>query len=79
MHDGDKIPRYIFISPDGHTFSPSSDSPVPDIENMQVLGFSAGRNEREALNQLYRENPHLEGKGYERVIGVEVRGEWVRL
>ncbi len=73
------MPRYIFISPDGHTFSPSCDSAEPDIENMQVLGFASGRSENEALLNLYRENPHLEGKGYERVIGVEVKEDGRRL
>ena len=61
---------YIFISPDGHTFSPSCTSDTPDIENMQVLGFASGRNEKEALLNLCRENPYLEGKGYERVVGL---------
>jgi len=73
------MPTYIFLSPDGYTFSPSSDSDTPDIENLQVLGLASGRNEKEALLNLYRENPQLEGKGYERVMGMEVKGDWVRL
>jgi len=45
---------------------------------MQVLGLAAGENEREALKQLYRENPHLKGKGYGRIRAYEVSGRHIR-
>ncbi len=73
------MPTYIFLSPDGYTFSPSATSATPDIDNLQVLGLASGQNERKALLALYRENPYLEGKGYERIIAVEVKGDWVYL
>lgn len=50
---------YIFITTEGHTYQPQSESIEPDIENCQVIGFAAGPDESEAFKNLLRENPHL--------------------
>ncbi len=50
---------YIFLTSEGYTFQPNSDSIEPDIENYQVIGFSAGENEEEAFERLLQENEYL--------------------
>lgn len=45
--------KYIFISPEGNTFSPNGD----EIENLQVIGIvEEVTNEDEALKKLLLEN-----------------------
>ncbi len=45
--------RYIFITPEGTTFSPNGD----EVENMQVIGIVENvENENEALKKLLIEN-----------------------
>lgn len=45
--------RYIFITPEGTTFSPNGD----EVENMQVIGTVENvENENEALKKLLIEN-----------------------
>ena len=31
---------YIFITTEGFTYQPGSESPEPDVENCQVIGFA---------------------------------------
>lgn len=37
--------NYILLTNEGYTFETNSESDVPDIENLQVLGISNGENE----------------------------------
>lgn len=47
------LKRYIFITPEGTTFSPNGD----EVENMQVIGTVENvENENEALKKLLIEN-----------------------
>lgn len=48
-----KMKKYIFITPEGNTFSPKGD----EVENMQVIGIVENvSNENEALKKLLLEN-----------------------
>ena len=44
--------NYIFLTHEGYTFQPDSESDVPDIENLQVIGICNGENEKEAFYNL---------------------------
>ncbi|KNZ68294.1 hypothetical protein Tfer_3161 [Thermincola ferriacetica] len=50
---------YIFLTSEGYTFQPDSDSVEPDIDNCQVIGFSEGENAEEAFRNLLQENEYL--------------------
>ncbi|MDF7820073.1 hypothetical protein P1X15_20810 [Runella sp. MFBS21] len=51
-----EIKSYIFLSPEGRTFSPNDS----EVENLQVIGIVRGvRHEDEALIQLLQENPWI--------------------
>lgn len=47
---------YVFLTSEGCTFQPGSESKEPDIENLQVIGFSEGRTADEAFMHLVDEN-----------------------
>jgi hypothetical protein len=50
---------YIFTSSEGFTYQPNSTSDVPDVENLQVIGYAAGENEQVAFQNLIKENSWL--------------------
>ena len=67
--------HYIFITLEGHTFSPHSEDAEPDMENLQVLGFSQGNDEKEAFNRFLNENPYLAEKGFDEIICLQIEGK----
>lgn len=50
---------YIFLTSEGYTFQPDSESAEPDIENCQVIGFAEGESPDDAFDNLLRENEYL--------------------
>ncbi|MDY0117179.1 MAG: hypothetical protein RBR59_06360 [Sulfurimonadaceae bacterium] len=72
MHQNFKIKKYIFITFEGYTFQPDSESDIPDIENMQVIGFSHGKNAEEAFEILLLENSYLKDTTFHEVIAREL-------
>ncbi len=50
---------YIFLTTEGYTCQPGSESIEPDIENCQVIGSAEGENEEEAFARLLQENKYL--------------------
>lgn len=64
--------NYIFITEEGHTYQPNSESEILDIENMQVIGFSKGSNSTEAFEALKKENPYLLKTSFDEVFAYEV-------
>jgi len=73
--DRPNMPHYIFLTLEGYTFLPGSESPEPDVKNLQVLGFAEGDGPEEAFEALLAENEWIGEGGYEEVVGMEVRGE----
>lgn len=66
------IKKYIFITFEGFTFQPYSESDVPDIENMQVIGFSQGIDTKEAFNTLLQQQQYLKNTTFNEVIAMEL-------
>ena len=50
---------FVFITSEGFTFQPNSTAEEPDIENCQVVGFADGFDERNAFENLIKENSYL--------------------
>jgi len=63
---------YIFISQEGNTYQPDSDSSEPDIENCQVIGFAEGNTAELAFRRLVRENEYLLETTFDEVIAYEL-------
>ena len=59
--------KYIFMTNEGNTYKPNSESLEPDCENSQVIGITSGNNETEALNRLLLELNYLENNPYRKI------------
>ncbi|MDI6760909.1 MAG: hypothetical protein QMD05_08780 [Candidatus Brocadiaceae bacterium] len=64
---------YIFITEEGITYQPDSESPEPDIENCQVIGFAEGNSPEEAFDNLIEENGYLLETSFDEVICFELK------
>lgn len=47
---------YIFLTAEGHTFQPDSESDMPDVENLQIIGITKGKSQKEAFRNLIKDN-----------------------
>ncbi|MDH5186295.1 MAG: hypothetical protein OEZ20_04900 [candidate division WOR-3 bacterium] len=64
---------YIFITDEGITFQPNTESPEPDVDNCQVIGFTKGKNPEEAFGNLIRENDYLLKTNFNELICFELK------
>ena len=64
---------FIFITFEGYTFKPNSEEIMPDIENMQVIGFSKGLNSKEACENLKIKSSYLKETNYNEIISMELK------
>ena len=64
---------YIFITTEGYTYQPKSESPEPDIENCQVIGFAQGSDEYHAFTNLFKQNPSLLETKFNELICLELK------
>lgn len=65
---------FLFITAEGYTFQPGSDSVEPDIENCQVIGFAEGQEMEEAFKNLIKGNQFLLKTAFDEVVGFELAG-----
>lgn len=66
---------FVFITTEGFTYQPNSQSGEPDIENCQVLGFGAGLNPQEAFKNVMKNNEYLIETTFDEVICLELANE----
>jgi len=64
---------YIFITIEGYTFQPESESIEQDIENCQVIGFAKGKDANQAFQNLTKENPYLLDTTFDELISIELK------
>lgn len=64
--------KYIFISAEGNTYQPDSNSPEPDIDNCQVIGWAEGITAAAAFRRLLRDNPFLLETTFDELICYEL-------
>ncbi|MCD4706064.1 hypothetical protein K8R61_03215 [bacterium] len=69
--------HFIFLTQEGYTFQPNSESDMPDIENLQVLGTAGGKDEKNAFDNFVRENEYLLDTNYKEVVVMELKNEKV--
>ena len=62
---------FIFLTQEGLTKTPEN----KDIENLQVIGTANGKNEKQAFDNLVKENNFLLDTGYNEVVGLELKDE----
>ncbi|MGD2094066.1 MAG: hypothetical protein PVH77_03565 [Phycisphaerales bacterium] len=64
---------YIFITAEGYTYQPESESVEPDIENCQVIGFAKGEDSQQALQNMIQENKNLLETTFDELICYELK------
>lgn len=64
---------YIFITNEGFTYQPNSDSIEPDIENCQVIGFGTGTNPQDAFMNLIKDNEYLGETSFGEVFSLQLK------
>jgi len=67
--------HYIFITTEGHTYQPDSESFEPDVENAQVLGFEDGTNVEDAFQNLLNNNAWLAESKFNEVMIYELKNQ----
>ncbi|MGD8403745.1 MAG: hypothetical protein PVJ21_08800 [Anaerolineales bacterium] len=60
--------NYIFLTDEGYTFQPDTDATTPDIENLQVIGFSNGNTADEAFDNLLDTHAYLKDTSFKRIF-----------
>ncbi len=63
---------YIFLTKEGYTFQPNSEMIEPDIENLQVIGFTEGENPESAFDNLLHQSPYLKDTSFNEVFSYKL-------
>ena len=58
---------YIFLTNEGYTYQPNSNSIEPDCENAQLIGISNGENQQEAFENLIKEREYLKKFNFDEI------------
>lgn len=69
-----KKSHFIFVTFEGYTYQPNSESNEPDIENMQVVWFAQGYSREEAYKQLLQNNSHLFDTSFDEIWCMKIEG-----
>jgi len=64
--------EYIFLTTEGSTYQPNSDSLEPDIDNVQVIGFARGMTVQEAAIGLIQSNAFLADTSFDEVFAIKL-------
>jgi hypothetical protein len=67
-----KMDKYIFLTAEGSTYQPNSDSFEPDIENLQVIGFAQGDTVDNALKNLLELNEYLVNTNFDEIFAIQL-------
>lgn len=59
--------KYIFLTTEGYTYQPNSESIEPDCDNAQLLGKTEGNNQEEAFENLLKKYQYLKDSNFEEV------------
>lgn len=68
--------NYIFLTDEGYTYQPNSESDMPDIENLQVIGISNGENETEAFYNLMSRRKYLLETTFDKIFGYRLSSDY---
>jgi len=74
----EKRKSYIFITTEGNTYQPNSESIEPDIENCQVIGFADGIDAKDAFDNLIKDNSYLLQTTFGEIICYELKKDYQR-
>ena len=64
---------FIFVTNEGYTYQPNSESQEPDIENSQVMGYGDGIDAQAAFKNLLKENEYIKDTSFNEIIAFELK------
>lgn len=64
--------NYIFLTCEGYTYQPDSESTEPDIDTLQVIGISEGNNSQMAFENLIKKSKYLLETTFDEVFCYEL-------
>lgn len=64
--------NYIFLTSEGYTYQPNSESIEPDIDNLQAIGISEGNNSQMAFENLIKKSEYLLETTFDEVFCYEL-------
>lgn len=59
--------NYLFLTNEGYTYQPDSESIEPDCENSQLIGISSGNTQKDAFSNLLKERGYLKEFNFDEV------------
>jgi len=59
---------YIFVTTEGFTYQPGSETIEPDVANLQVVGFGEGTNPDEALANMLETHQWIQNTTFSEVL-----------
>lgn len=59
--------NYLFLTNEGYTYQPDSESIEPDFENSQLIGIASGNTQEEAFRNLLKERDYLKEFNFDEV------------
>lgn len=67
---------YIFLTNEGYTHQPNSDSYTDEVENLQVIGISSGKDAKNAFYDLLDQERHLKETTFDNVFCYKLSDEY---
>lgn len=59
--------KYIFLTTEGYTYQPNSESIEPDCDNAQLIGIAEGINQEDAFENLLDKYKYLKESNFEEI------------
>lgn len=59
--------KYIFLTTEGYTYQPNSESIEPDCDNAQLIGIAEGINQEDAFKNLLDKYEYLKESNFEEI------------
>ena len=76
IDEENSMDNYIFLTDEGYTFQPNSESDVPDIENLQVIGIANGDNEKQTFYNLMNQREYLIITTFDKIFCYELSSNY---
>ena len=70
--------KYIFLTTEGFTYHPKSESIEPDCDNAQLIGIAEGINQEEAFQNLLEKYQYLKECNFEEVYCYQLMDNYER-
>lgn len=67
--------KQVFVKSEALTYQPNTDSPEPDFEDMDTMGFGLGQNIEDAVKDILELNDDMQAKRPGQIFSIDFRNE----